>query len=79
MEEIREFLVAKLAELCGKDAAEISDETNPIADFDMKSGTMVVLIAALEEELDADIDFMDFRAQKTVGAMVEFLDELVNC
>ncbi len=78
MDEIKTFLVNKIAELCGVDPESISEDTEPIQDLGMKSATIVVLIAALEDEFDVDIDFMKFRRARTVGDSIEFLDDLVN-
>ena len=76
--DIRETLVNKTAELCGVDASSIADDTQFIANLGMKSATMVVLIAYLEDQFDIDIDFMKFRRALTVADAVEFLDDLVN-
>jgi acyl carrier protein len=78
MDEIRDKLVNKAAELCGANAKEIRDETDFSKDLGMKSATMVVLIAYLEDELDVDIDFMLFSKAGTLGGIVEYLDHLCN-
>lgn len=78
MDEIREFFVGKVAELCGVPADTVTDDTEMIKDLGMKSATLVVLIAALEDEYDIDIDFMKFRRALSVKDAVEALDELVN-
>jgi acyl carrier protein len=78
MDEIREKLVNKVAELCGANAKDIRDETDLSKDLGMKSATMVVLIAYLEEDLDIDIDFMLFSKAGTLGGAVEYLDHLCN-
>lgn len=78
MDEIREILVNKIAELCGVDPTSITDETEPIKDLGMKSATIVVLIAYLEDKLDVDIDFMKFRRALSIAQGVQFLDNLCN-
>ena len=44
----------------------------------MKSATLVVLIAYLEDEFDLDIDFMKFRRMKTVGQAAQFIADLCD-
>lgn len=78
MEEIQEKLSAKIAQLCGVDAASVTAETNLEQDLGMKSATLVVLIAYLEDEFDLDIDFMKFRRMKTVEQAVRFIAELCD-
>lgn len=78
MDEIRDFLVKKVAELCGVSAESITDDTELIKDLGMKSATLVVLIAALEDEFDIDIDFMKFRRALSIKDEVKALDELIN-
>ncbi len=78
MDEIRSVLVNKVAELCGLDVSELTDETEFIKDIGMKSATLVVLIAYLEDQFDVDIDFMKFRRALSVKQATEFLDELCN-
>ena len=78
MEEIQQKLSAKIAELCGVGAASITTETNLEQDLGMKSATLVVLIAYLEDEFDLDIDFMKFRRMKTVGQAAQFIADLCD-
>lgn len=78
MEEIRKILIEKAAELCGADVDTITDTTDLTNELGMTSATMVVMISALEEELDVDIDFMLFRKAATISGIVKYLDDLVN-
>lgn len=78
MEEIQQKLSAKIAELCGVEAASVTAETNLEQDLGMKSATLVVLIAYLEDEFDLDIDFMKFRRMKTVGQAAQFIADLCD-
>lgn len=78
MEEIRDFLVGKVSELCGVPMDSITDDTELMKDLGMKSATLVVLIAALEDQFNVDIDFMKFRRALSISDAVAFLDELVN-
>ncbi len=71
-----EKLIIKTGELCGKDASELTPETNFSDDLHMKSATMVVLIAYLEDEIDVDINFMEFRRQATIKQAAEYLENL---
>ena len=78
MDEIKSFLINKVAGLCNVDPETITDETELIKDLGMKSATIVVLIADLENEYDVDIDFMKFRRALSIQDATELLDELVN-
>lgn len=78
MDGIREKLVAKVSELCGVDSSTITDDTEFIKNLGMKSATLVVLIAYLEDEYDVDIDFMKFRRALSVEQAVAFLDSICN-
>lgn len=76
--DIRETLVNVIAEALGKDAAEISDDTNITADFGATSVDFVHVTKALEEAFDMTVPFMKFRRNKTVAEMVEYLEELIE-
>jgi acyl carrier protein len=76
MEEIMEKIIEKSAALCGKDAGEITLDTKFVADLGMKSATLVVLIAYLEDEFDVSIDFMQFRRKATVREAAEYISNL---
>ena len=78
MEQIRTKLINKSAELCGVNAEDIQDETRLVADLGMKSATMVVIIAYLEDELDIEIDFMRFNKADTLKEKVAYLYQLCN-
>lgn len=76
MEEIVAKIIGKTAELCGKDTGEITPDTKFAADLGMKSATLVVLIAYLEDEFDVSIDFMQFRRKATVREAAEYISNL---
>ena len=76
--DTRETLVNAIAEALGKDAAEITDDTNITADFQATSVDFVHITKALEEAFDMTVPFMKFRRNKTVADMVEYLDELLD-
>jgi|WetSurMetagenome_2_1015567.scaffolds.fasta_scaffold173396_3 acyl carrier protein len=76
MEEIMEKITTKSAALCGKDAGEITPDTKFVTDLGMKSATLVVLIAYLEDEFDVSIDFMQFRRKATVREAAEYISNL---
>ena len=76
--DTRETLVNAIAEALGKDAAEITDDTNITVDFQATSVDFVHITKALEEAFDMTVPFMKFRRNKTVADMVEYLDELLD-
>ena len=73
MDEVMKLMVPKIAELCGKTAAEITPDTKLMEDLGMKSPTMVILISYLEDELEVDIDFMKFRRHQTVADAASYV------
>ena len=76
--DTRETLVNVIAEALGRDAAEISDDTNITADFGATSVDFVHVTKGLEDAFDMSVPFMKFRRNKTIAAMVEYLDELLE-
>ena len=68
--DIRETLVTAIAEALGKDAAEITDDTNITADFAATSVDFVHITKALEKAFDMTVPFMKFRRNKTIADMV---------
>jgi len=78
MDEIIQKIIQKIAELCDKDPADITPDTKLVEDLEMKSPTMVILIAYLEDEFDVSIDFMKFKRYPSVGEAAGFIDTLMQ-
>lgn len=77
MEEVLELMVPKIAELCGKSESDINMETRLVEDLDMKSPTMVILISYLEDELEININFMQFKRNKTIREAADYVASLM--
>ena len=76
--DVREKLIARAAGLLGKKPEEITDEMALEADLGLKSTQLTQITTFLEDEFDVEINFMNFRRQKTVGGAVAFVVELLE-
>ena len=68
-EKIREII----AEQTGKDAEEITLETNVKDDLDADSLDLFELVMALEEEYGIEIPSEELESLTTVGAIIDYL------
>ena len=76
--EVREKLVERAAKLLGKQPEEITDEMTLEGDLGLKSTQLTQITIFLEDEFDVEINFMNFRRQKTVGGAVAFVVEILE-
>lgn len=76
--DVREKLVARAAGLLGKDPASITDEMTLEGDLGLKSTQITQITTYLEDEFDAEVPFMNFRRQKTIGACVDFVVDILE-
>ena len=72
-DEIRPALLKAISETMKTPVAELTDNTQIIADLGAKSVDFVRIIGALEDELDLEIPFMEFRRKKAIGEAIEYL------
>jgi acyl carrier protein len=72
-DEIRSAFLKAISETMKTPLAELNDNTQLIADLGAKSVDFVRIIGALEDELDQEIPFMEFRRKKTIGEAIEYL------
>lgn len=56
-----------------KPVEELTDSTELIADLGAKSVNLVRIIAALEDEFELEIPFMEFRRKKSIGEAIDFI------
>jgi acyl carrier protein len=77
-EEILEKIIGRAAEIFQKDPDELDAETKFLEDLQAKSVNFVQIIALLEDEYDAEINFMAFRKNKTFGEAAEFVAEIIQ-
>jgi acyl carrier protein len=57
---------------------DLTDETRLIADLGAKSANLVRIISTLEEGLDLEIPFMQFRRKKTMAEAIAYVLELAE-
>lgn len=71
-----------LKESCAKifnvDAAALGSETNVKEDLHAKSVNIVQISAAIEDEYEVEVPYMELTKKKTLGDIAEFVDELMS-
>ena len=72
-QEIMQKMKAKAAQLFGRQAADIADAADFVADLGAKSVDMVKIITMLEDEYGVDINFMEFRRKKTLAEAAAYV------
>lgn len=76
--DVREKLVDRAAKLLGINPEEIKDEMTLESDLALKSTQITQITTYLEDEFDVEVPFMNFRRQKTVGACVDFVADILE-
>jgi acyl carrier protein len=77
-DEILALIINKIASLYKTDASKYSTETRFAEDLNAKSVDMVKVIGVLEDEYGVDINFMEFRRQKTLGDAANYVAGLAG-
>ncbi len=72
-EEAVEILCAKAAKIFGGDAKSYGENTRFIEDLGCKSVNLVQLGAALEDEFEVEVPYMQFAELKTFGEAADFI------
>jgi acyl carrier protein len=75
-DEILEKIVQRAAQIFKKDPGELSADSRFVEDLKAKSVNYVQIIAILEDAYDVQINFMQFRRNKTLGQAAEFVAQL---
>lgn len=73
-EEALEVMCKKAAALFGMDATELGPDTRFEEDLHCKSVNYVQLSAALEDEFDVEVPYMDFRRKATLGEAADYIE-----
>ncbi len=73
-ERIRDLVAEKV----GVEVDEITMETSFADDLEADSITLFELVMALEDEFDIEIDDESIEKIKTVGDIVNYLEELIG-
>lgn len=74
-DEAVEVLVKKAAQMFGKPESELGADTSFDDDLHAKSVQYVQLSAALEDEYEVEVPYMDFRRMKTFGDAADYIAE----
>lgn len=77
-EQVREAVYAAVSEAMNTPREDLTDTTEIIADLGAKSANLVRIISVLEDELDLEIPFMQFRRKKTIGEAIEYVVQLAE-
>ena len=75
-DRVSSIMYAATSVAMDKPVEELSDSTQFIADLGAKSVNFVRIIAALEDEFDLEIPFMEFRRKKTIGEAIDYIVQL---
>ncbi|MDR0719438.1 MAG: phosphopantetheine-binding protein [Treponema sp.] len=75
-DEAIEILVKKAAGIFGKNPADLGADTRFIEDLQAKSVNFVQLSAALEEEYEVEVPYMEFRKKKTFGEAADYIAKM---
>lgn len=74
-DEVVELLANKAATMVQKDASEFGPETRFEEDLQLKSVQYVQMSAALEDEYEVEVPYMEFRKMKTFADAAAFIAE----
>jgi acyl carrier protein len=75
-DQVSSTMFAAVAATMNKAVEELTDSTELIAELGVKSVNFVRIIAALEDEFDMEIPFMEFRRKKSIGEAVDYVVQL---
>lgn len=75
-EQVSATMYAAISATMGRPVEELTDDTEIIADLGAKSVNIVRIIAALEEEFDLEVPFMQFRRKKSIGEAIDYVVQL---
>ena len=77
-DEVISIITDKIATLQKIDPNTLNEQTNFVKDLSIKSGDLVLVIGAIEDEYDCYVDFMVFRKKATIGAAADYVVELLE-
>ena len=72
-DEVIELVANKVAELRRLDVTTLNEDTDLKDGLSFKSGELVVVIGAIEDEYDVYIDFMKLTKCETIGKIADFV------
>ncbi|MBN1319808.1 MAG: acyl carrier protein [Thermoleophilia bacterium] len=75
-DQVSAVMYAAVSAAMGVPVEGLADGTELIAGLGAKSVNFVRIIAALEEEFDLEVPFMQFRRQKSIGEAIDYVVRL---
>ena len=72
-EEALDILVKKAASIFNLDSATLGAQTRFAEDLQAKSVNYIQLSAALEDEFDVEVPFMEFKRKATFGEAADYI------
>lgn len=79
---LRDDVYAKLTEraapLFGKKPEELTEDMRFVEDLNAKSVHYSQITTYLEDAFDAEVPYMNFRRQKTIGEAVDYVVDLLE-
>jgi acyl carrier protein len=75
-DQVSKVLYGAVSATMNKPMEELTESTEFIADLGAKSVNLVRIIAALEDEFELEIPFMEFRRKKSIGEAIDYMVQL---
>lgn len=72
-EEALDVMVKKAASVFGIDPAKLGEQTRFAEDLQAKSVNYIQISAALEDEFDVEVPFMEFKRKATFGEAADYI------
>ena len=77
-EKVVDLIIERGSRLWGKAASELSADTRFAEDVNAKSVHISQITTFLEDELDIEVPYMQFRRRKTIGEAAEYVCEFLD-
>lgn len=75
-EEVLSALIARVAAVFGKPESELTENTRFKEDLGAKSTQITQVTVFMEEEIDAEVPYMQFIRRPTIGEAADYLFSL---
>lgn len=77
-EEVLAALIARVSTVFGKPESELTEETRFKEDLGAKSTQITQITVFMEEEIDAEVPYMQFNRKATIGEAADYLFSLCD-
>ncbi len=78
MATAKEIVYGAIAEALNVEEATLTEDTNVSAGLGASSVDFVHIVGTIQDKTDLTVPFMPFRRNKTIGEMVEYIEELME-